>query len=294
MSLILAVLTVMNGVLSNMFFAERNHYDVSRDLSIYFANADDVIDAVRQCLKRSDRRIMIEFYAESDSMEDIDDIAGEIMEFACAETENSDEGDYLRFRYGGYDIYYSHIPKKDKFYYTIEIAPRYYTTHEQEEKVSAEIERIISSFNFDKNTTDYEKFIRIYNYIYDTVSYDKVHKNNVNNHIKTTAYSALFYHTAVCQGYSSLMYRMLKECGINTRVVTGKAVYDNGEEYHSWNIVCLDGLYYNVDITWDKQSNSKDYFLKSEDDFANHKRDKEFTEQEFTQRYPMSEKSYVF
>ena len=60
--------------------------------------------------------------------------------------------------------------------------------------------------------------------------------------LKYTAYAAMINKTAVCQGYASLLYRLLLECGVDCRVVTG---YGNGGR-HAWNIVEVDGKYYNV------------------------------------------------
>lgn len=292
-AVLLCCLMLLESTAAELFSAEHYHYDVRKDLSLYFSNADDVIAAVRRCLKRNDWHILIEFNAVSDGMDDIDDIVRELMYYAVSETEYPDEGDYIRYRYGGYELNYSHTLQGDKYFYSLEIIPYYYTTPEQEQAVSDEVSRIIDSFGFDKTTTDYEKFCRIYDYIYNTVSYDKVHKDNAGNHMKTTAYSALFYHTAVCQGYSSLMYRMLRESGVDARVITGKALYPDKDEYHAWNIVCIDGSYYNVDITWDKQCGERKYFLKSDGDFGDHLRDSEYTSEEFRRNYPMAALSYL-
>ena len=268
------------------------HYDVRKDLSVYFTNADEVIAEIRKCLHRHDWHIIVSFNSHSDNMDDIDEIICELMDYAVAETDNPTEGDYIRYQYGGYDLNYTQKINGDTYYYTVEVIPNYYTKPAQEEKVSDKISEILDSYHFTKNTSDYQKFFTIYNYIYDNVKYDKVHKNDKNNHLKTTAYSALFYKTAVCQGYCVLLYRMLREVGINTRIITGMALYDDTEEFHSWNIVELDGLYYNVDITWDKQSKNKDYFLKCDSDFDSHKRDPQFSTKEFYTQYPMSKKNY--
>ena len=56
--------------------------------------------------------------------------------------------------------------------------------------------------------------------------------------------------TAVCQGYAGLLYRLCLEMGISCRMITGTG---NGGA-HAWNIVALDGKYYNADSTWDAGS----------------------------------------
>ncbi|MNJ36201.1 hypothetical protein D3C77_309800 [compost metagenome] len=52
---------------------------------------------------------------------------------------------------------------------------------------------------------------------------------------------------AVCQGYTLLTYRLLKQAGINNRIVEGSA----GGQLHVWNLVSLDGDWYHLDTTWD-------------------------------------------
>ena len=63
-------------------------------------------------------------------------------------------------------------------------------------------------------------------------------------------------------------------------------------EYHAWNIVKLDGAYYNFDITWDKQSEEKNYLLKCDSSFESHIRDERFSTAEFYENYPMAERDF--
>ena len=80
-----------------------------------------------------------------------------------------------------------------------------------------------------------------------------------------SAYGAIINGKAVCQGYASLFYRMCREAGIPARIITGLG---NGGA-HAWNIVKLDGAYYNVDVTWDDTEDSNyNYFNKSDSEYA--------------------------
>ena len=125
------------------------------------------------------------------------------------------------------------------------------------------------------------------------MSYDKVHKEKKHKHLKTTAYAALKYRTAVCQGYAVLMYRLLREAGIHTRIITGEAVTASGDsERHAWNLVECGGVYYHVDVTLDKAQESHEFFMKSEDDFPGHKRDEQYMTGDFLKNYKMADKSY--
>ncbi|MFR8181399.1 MAG: transglutaminase domain-containing protein [Dorea sp.] len=74
------------------------------------------------------------------------------------------------------------------------------------------------------------------------VSYDYTNLDDDTYIQKYTAYAALIDKTAVCQGYASLLYRMVLDAGVDARVISGDA---GGP--HAWNIVRLNGKYYNLD-----------------------------------------------
>ncbi len=271
------------------------HYEVRKDLSIYFSNADSVIASVRNSLRKHDVRIMINYTSHSDNMHDIGLLVRELMQYALEETANPTDGDYLFHQYGGYEMQYRYERQNEAYCYQIEIIPEYYTTLEQEQKVSEKIQEILKNFNFKKYTSEYDKIRMIYDYVYQTVEYDLIHKKNEYYHLKSTAYGALFYHHAVCQGYAVLLYRLLRESGIDTRIITGTAQHPDGSaEFHAWNIVRIDDLYYNLDITWDKQTETEDYFLKSDNNFSSHIRDECYASDAFYQNYPMAVQDYAY
>ena len=135
------------------------------------------------------------------------------------------------------------------------------------------------------------KIRKIYQYVYENVAYDRVHKEKKHKHLKTTAYAALKYRTAVCQGYAVLMYRLLREAGVRTRIITGTATLVSGKkERHAWNIVEYQGVFYNLDVTWDRVTGTEECFMKEEQDFPNHARDEKYQTEEFEKAYPMAKK----
>lgn len=107
---------------------------------------------------------------------------------------------------------------------------------------------------------------------------------------KYTAYNALEKGTAVCQGYASLLYRMMRMSGISCRFISG----DGSGVRHGWNIVKVGSSYYNLDSTWDAGHDASSflYFLKSNKDFYGHTRDDRFKTSTFNTTYPMSKTSY--
>lgn len=85
-----------------------------------------------------------------------------------------------------------------------------------------------------------------------------------NAYLNQSAYSALVNHSSVCAGYSKAFQYIMTKLGIPCYYVTG---YSSGD--HAWNIIYIDGYYYNVDLTWDNTGyNRYAYFNKSDSDFS--------------------------
>lgn len=130
----------------------------------------------------------------------------------------------------------------------------YYTTAEQEQAVTTNINSLMASLNLN-GKSEYEKIYAIYDWICSNVTYDYPHLNDSSYFLQYTAYGALIDKTAVCQGYAILLYRMALMAGLNARLVTSDG--------HAWNIVQIDGLWYHVDSTWDAEASPLpwQYFL---------------------------------
>lgn len=111
--------------------------------------------------------------------------------------------------------------------------------------------------DIDPNWSDPAKALAIHNRLTDLVSYcsspisseDYVH----------TAYGALVAdssgnsHSAVCDGYAFAYEYLLQQEGIECTIVFGRAGSADDMENHAWNLVKLDGQWYEVDATWDDQ-----------------------------------------
>ena len=301
----LLVILYMTGVLCLLAgCAGKNYSDISIE------NREATIEAIRTGLKEHASRITISFSAKTDAEASLPDIAKALYEEALYESSDPTGGDYIRFQTGGYELRYSVSPQKKRFVYTVRFLPVFYTTLKQEAYVTERVGEIARECEAAGYRSDFERIRFIHDYIASHVQYDQVHKGKENNHLKSTAYAALYYHEAGCQGYSVLAYRLLKELGIDTRILTGTLYTDGGEEYHAWNLVKLGAGYYNMDITLDaKEAGSQDdpftaarpgqvkdrkvdkeYFLYSDQDFdENHIRDTVYQTPEFMQKYPVKE-----
>lgn len=88
----------------------------------------------------------------------------------------------------------------------------------------------------------------IHDYICKNTTYDESAPYN------QSAYSVIVLHRSVCAGYSRAFQYLMKKAGMTCYYVTGKTTDSSigGEDgAHSWNIVFLDGEYYNIDVLWD-------------------------------------------
>ncbi len=211
------------------------------------------------------------------------------VNLAFEETDVPTQGDYIRWVWGGYKASVSYYQSKEIYYYTYTITVTYYTTAEQETQVTEKVDELLDGFAFTSETPDYTKIKTIYDYICENVTYDYDNLEDEDYKLKYTAYAALIDGTAVCQGYAVLLYRMLEEVDVDTRVISG---IGNGGA-HGWNITQLRGKYYDLDSTWDAGRSSYRYFLKCDANFGDHTRDENYSSSEFYEAYPMDTADYV-
>ncbi len=288
---LISVLLTLCMLLTGCTPKPREHYEMRQDLGVYFTNADAVVESVRAALVRRDYSITVSYSSHRDNLEELGAIVRELMEFAYAETDSPQEGDYLRYSMGGYTLHSSYRTEGELYHYEVTILPEYYTKAEEEQAVSEQVKKILHELHFDRKTGDFQKIQAVTAYLREHVRYDEIHAKNPNHHRKATAYAALMQGQSVCQGYAAAVYRLLREAGVSVRILTGTA--GENAEFHAWNLVCIDGLYYNLDVTWDDVNGNDACFLKADADFPRHTRDEAFSSPDFYQRYPMAAQSYA-
>lgn len=207
---------------------------------------------------------------------------------AVAHTGNPKEGDYLLYTYGGWSASWSYYDDGEYYYISVDFDIKYYTTASQEARMDTAVKNLLAELDLD-GLTDYQKVYAIYDYITETVRYDYANLNDDSHLLKYTGYAALVNKTAVCQGYANLFYRLALEADVDARIISG-----DGGGPHAWNIVALDGMYYNLDSTWDEGQPYFSWFLLSPDSFYRHYRDYEYETDEFHEDYPMDPNDYVY
>ena len=269
------------------------HYELSDELKLSISNADEVIEILRNALRDHNYSITIQYRAGDGYMDEVEFLASELMKYAMEETDNPKEGDYIRYQCGGYTLDYGHEETGDDFEYYMTIYPKYYTDSEEEEAVDERISEILGGLAFSDETADYEKISAIYDFVCSNVSYDTIHKSSLY-HLKSTAYAALERKTAGCQGYSVLLYRLLREAGINCRVVTGNAEHEGETELHAWNLVQLGNVWYYLDATWDSEDGGREYFLRGSSGLTDHVPDENHSGEDWEKKYDISGEDYFF
>jgi transglutaminase-like putative cysteine protease len=253
---------------------EQRHFELSEELKISFANADDIIETIHDGLGRHARSFTITYSAGDDYLEETKKLVDELMNYAMYNTDSPTEGDYIRYQYGGYKLSYQKSDSGKNCDYQLTITPIYYSTMQEERAVDEEVEEILEDLNIGKKTSEREKVKAVYDYICHNVNYDYVHENNSLYHKDSTAYAALVKKYASCQGFAVAVFRLLKELGIECSVVTGTGTNNQGEdEFHAWNEVLIDDEIYNMDATWDAGRENYQYFLIKDEEFVNHVKD---------------------
>lgn len=141
----------------------------------------------------------------------------------------------------------------------------YRETAEQTNYVNQHTDRIWKQI-IKPGMNDHEKVKAIHDWVVRNLKYD-------TTLTKYTAYDGLYTGSTVCQGYSLLTHKLLKEAGIQNKIVEGTAyASDNPQgQLHAWNLVLLDGKWYHLDTTWNDPVPDRDnevsytYYLRTDE-----------------------------
>ena len=265
-----------------------------------YLSLEEAAEYVRKELAAKNTEISVQFWFDSPYSYS----EGALWELLKAEvmkhTGVPNEGDYLywSFQTVGYDT--SEEIDGQTHYVTFHyISPIYNASKEQEQELDVKLAEVLASLELDSKT-DYEKVEAICKYVCENVIYspDVVADEEAGNSgfppdellVYYSAYGALVLGEATCQGYSTLIYRMMLELGIDCRLIAG----DN----HGWNIVKLGDLYYYLDTTgsnvlWETEGIIQ-YFLNGSASFRGrgHQAWTDTFNQEFLDQYPISVLDY--
>jgi uncharacterized protein YjdB len=124
----------------------------------------------------------------------------------------------------------------------IDFTVKYLLTPNQENWVDEKVDSILQNIIRDSMTQD-QKEKAVHDYIVANVAYDETITKN-------SAYDALHDGSTICRGYALLAYKMLNKVGLQTKIVSGR-VDGSVKDNHIWNLVNLNGKWYQLDCTWD-------------------------------------------
>ncbi|MDY3918728.1 MAG: leucine-rich repeat protein [Candidatus Limivivens sp.] len=274
-------------VLDESIFRQKEAADSSPvPRTTYETDKNVLVSALRRAMENRQQTLTLYYQCSSElSFEEFDSWITE----AKKETGVCTQGDYLLYHVCGGSMRMFYSFENGTYYYTLTAGFIYSTTAEQEKAVTAKVKEVLNSLGISAMENDYQKIKAIYDYVCSHVTYDYTHLEDNSYLLKYSAYAALINGTSVCQGYASLLYRLLQESGIDCRVVSG--IGAGGP--HGWNIVKLGNSYYNVDSTWDAGAGSYSCFLKCNANFPDHERSPEYNTADFNREHPMAASDYV-
>lgn len=126
--------------------------------------------------------------------------------------------------------------------YKVELLPEYNMTEAEVIQYRSKIDEYFNSckLQISNISSEYEIVKSVYDYIVTTTRYE------MGSTLNQTICSVMAHNASVCQGYAKTMQYILGELDISSMIITGIA---EGVS-HAWNIVEIDGKYYQVDVTW--------------------------------------------
>ena len=256
-----------------------------------FTDTDAVVTEIRESMIRRQRQIQVRLNGQSLTSSQVYDLFRE----ARAHNGVPNQGDYIRANMVGYSYSVATGTDAGGVYSQITIECDFISDAAMEAEVDAAVAQLLNELDL-WDASNYEKVKGVYDWITENVEYDYEWDDleDDTGEYEHSTHAALIRRSAVCQGFASLYYRLLLELGVDCRYISGDAVDITGSERHGWNIVYLDGKYYNCDPTWDRSlMGHYRYFLCTESSFSEHVRDAEFDTAQFHAQYPMAITPYV-
>jgi len=113
------------------------------------------------------------------------------------------------------------------------------------------------------DSPDWIKVLRIHDFTCQFIEYD--YDNLAIGNLEQTFYLTLTTGKTMCSGYSQFASYLLQEAGVDCKTISCQALD------HAWNVVNLYGQWYNMDTTWDDNTDGTygyDNFLQCDKSFG--------------------------
>ena len=129
----------------------------------YLTNKTDIAAAIRDSMVNREKSFIVSVEQKTAPNEAE---VREWFELAFEETEEPREGDYLRWHYQKWSVNASGVLSGGRYYLDYMITANYYTTAEQEEELTDEVNRVLDSLGVrNSGISDYERIKKVYDYI---------------------------------------------------------------------------------------------------------------------------------
>ncbi len=200
----------------------------------------------------------------------IDPMLGRVTQltYSIASSRNDDDDYSVQDDYAG--VNFSFIKNDDYYVYEAIVEEKSIPNDRDKALKMKEVCQNFIDQNITSGMSEYEKELAIHDYIINNCDYSSQLTDDMT---EFEAYGALVEHKAVCEGYSKATALLLRCCGIEATLVSGEANDSNAADTsnpdgsgsesvlmtsdgrvvdgHMWNQVKIDGLWYNLDTTWD-------------------------------------------
>ena len=196
---------------------------------------------------------------ENVAIEDIPAVMTDIREGVLLEARKytgvGNEGEYILYSTRSVEKTVELVNLGEDFY-EVELRYKtvYYDNAAKEAAVGRKVKDKLKELKLG-GKSDYQKVVAIYNYIVKTVKMDDSPDSSLPE-CSFSAYGAAIKKKAVCQGFAMLLYRMCNEAGVPCRIVSGNA-YSKDGTVHAWNLIRINGKWYQADPSWDSVYVSK-------------------------------------
>ena len=137
------------------------------------------------------------------------------------------------------------------------ICPQYFFTSEKVKEYNRKIEKVVNELISQLNLlgcSEYDREVRIHDWICKNIKYDYggADRDKLSRVIASHNILGVFaYHKAQCEGIAKAVKVLLNAVDMKCIVVTGKAGKNGRMEPHAWNMVNIEGVSYQLDVTWD-------------------------------------------
>lgn len=137
------------------------------------------------------------------------------------------------------------------------ICPQYFFTNEKMKEYNRKIEKVVNELISQLNLlgcSEYDREVRIHDWICKNIKYDYegADRDKLSRVIASHNILGVFaYHKAQCEGIAKAVKVLLNAVDMKCIVVTGKAGKNGRMGPHAWNMVNIEGVSYQLDVTWD-------------------------------------------